>query len=174
MSDSSPPRHPGGRPAKFNEPSRSVTMTLPVRVLDLLDTVSSDRARAVVKLAETFLAPADRHFPPIDVLRLPDGKRLLLVADSPALRALPWLDLIEISPGRNLICLHNNTRIEQLEIALVDLLDTLPPDNRERPFVAELLDRLRRPRRAKSINKGELIIIAEPEQWDNENGLKTS
>ena len=41
-----------GRPAKFAEPSRPVTVTLPERILDLLAAVDSDRAQAIVKTVE--------------------------------------------------------------------------------------------------------------------------
>ena len=40
-------KHPGGRPAKFAEPSRPVTVTLPERVLQLLAAVDADRAKAI-------------------------------------------------------------------------------------------------------------------------------
>ena len=46
-----------GRPAKFAEPSRPVTVTLPERILDLLAAVDSDRAQAIVKTVEAISAP---------------------------------------------------------------------------------------------------------------------
>ena len=38
----------GGRPAKFDEPSRPVTMTLPDRILDRLAEIGEDLAGEVV------------------------------------------------------------------------------------------------------------------------------
>ena len=46
-----------GRPAKFAEPSRPVTVTLPERILDLLAAVDSDRAQAIVKAVEAISEP---------------------------------------------------------------------------------------------------------------------
>ena len=46
----------GGRPAKFDEPSRPVTITLPDRILERLEEIDGDRAKAVVKAVEAVLA----------------------------------------------------------------------------------------------------------------------
>ena len=51
--------NPGGRPAKFDEPSRPVTMTLPDRILDRLAEIGDDRAKAVVKAVEVLGDGAD-------------------------------------------------------------------------------------------------------------------
>ena len=58
--------NPGGRPAKFDEPSRPVTMTLPDRILDRLAEIGDDRAKAVVKAVEKGdinLVPPSFHEP---------------------------------------------------------------------------------------------------------------
>lgn len=154
-------KHPGGRPPKFNEPCRSVTMTLPIRVLDLLAAVDNDRASAVAKLATAALAPQGRAFKPIDFLNLPEGKKLILVADSPALRSIPWLDLVEVAPARHLISLHHGIPVEKLEVTLHDMIDARAPSNPERAFLSDLLGFLRTPRRTQSINRGELLFISD-------------
>ena len=156
------PKHPGGRPPKFKEPCRSVTMTLPLRVLDLLAAVDNDRATAVAKLATAALSPREgRPFKPIDFLKLPNGKKLILVADSPALRAIPWLDLVEVGPARHLICLHHGVPVEKLEVTLHDMIDARAPANPERAFLADLLAFLQIPRRTQSIDRGELLFITD-------------
>ena len=156
------PKHPGGRPPKFKEPCRSVTMTLPLRVLDLLAAVDNDRATAVEKLASAFLTPkGNPSFKPIDFLKLPNGKKLILVADSPALRSIPWLDLVEVAPARHLICLHHGVPVEKLEVTLHDMIDARAPANPERIFLSELLTYLRIPRRTQSIDRGELLFITD-------------
>ena len=47
----------GGRPAKFDEPSRPVTITLPDRILDRLKEIDADRALAIVKAVEVGVLP---------------------------------------------------------------------------------------------------------------------
>ena len=46
----------GGRPAKFDEPSRPVTLTLPDRILERIKEIDGDRAKGIVKAVETVLA----------------------------------------------------------------------------------------------------------------------
>jgi len=41
-----------GRPRKFQEASRPVTVTLPQRTLELLSTFDEDRGRAIVKVTD--------------------------------------------------------------------------------------------------------------------------
>lgn len=151
-------RHPGGRPPKFKEPSKLVTITLPCRVIDLLSSVDSDRAHAIVKLADFFLAASPDATKPIDFLTLPDGKKLILIADSPTLRTIPWLHLVELSPARHLLCLDHGLPIEKLELTLVDILEPAP-DIPDRDLLSALLHCLRAPRRTQAINKGEIIFI---------------
>ena len=152
------PRHPGGRPRKFKEPCRAITMTLPQRVIDLLSTIDADRTKAVAKLADAFFAPSGTPRKAIDYLPLPDRKKLILVANSPTLRTLPWLHLVELSPARHLICLDHGIPTEKLELTLVDILES-QPGSPERPFLSELLTALRAPRRSQGIAKGEIIFI---------------
>ncbi len=152
------PRHPGGRPPKFKEPSKLVTITLPCRIIDLLSSVDSDRARAIVKLADFFLAATPDATKPIEFLTLPDGKKLILVADSQTLRTIPWLHLVELSPARHLLCLDPGHSVEKLELTLVDILETAP-DTPDRALLSDLLHCLRTPRRSQSLNKGEIIFI---------------
>ena len=79
----------GGRPAKFNEPRRPVTMTLPNRILDLLADINQDRAKAIATLVEQSMLPGGDPVEPVRELPVNDTKSLLTVADCPALRAIP-------------------------------------------------------------------------------------
>lgn len=153
----------GGRPAKFAEPSRPVTVTLPLRILDALASIDADRAKAIVKSVEAALsvspgAPLD----PTPILELPidDEEALLAVADNRLLRRIPWLNLIEVAPGRHLISLKADTPLEKLEVTLGDLLDA-PGDATpaEIAFISRLLDRLRTPRRNRALRHEAILII---------------
>ena len=50
------------------------------------------------------------------------GKSLIVVGPSKALRSIPWLRLIEITPARFLLTIPSGTSIEALEVALRDLV----------------------------------------------------
>lgn len=147
-----------GRPAKFNEPRKPVTMTLPQRILDLLALVNRDRALAVTELVEKALMPSGKPTEPVREMMVGKGKSLLTVADSPSLRSLPWISLIEISPGMHLLSVESGVPTEKLELAIVDLLEE-SKDPRDSEILRELLQRLRTPRRNHKVKKEEILFV---------------
>ena len=152
----------GGRPAKFDEPSRPVTLTLPDRILERIKEIDGDRAKGVVKAVETVLAggvcgpTAD----PVGELRVAKDESLLVVARCPLLASVPWLTMVEIAPGRHLISLRDGVPIEKLEVTLEDLLDSHPEAGEaERNVLRTLLARIRAPRRNQAVRKEEILVI---------------
>jgi hypothetical protein len=151
----------GGRPAKFGEPSRPVTVTLPLRILDRLAEIDADRAKAIVKATEAALGAADASpFPPVGEMPVSDNETLLLVADNRFLRRIPWLTLVEIAPGRHLLSLQSGVPVEKLEVTLGDFLEA-PSDATpaELDLLRLLLDRLRTPRRNCAVRPEEILVI---------------
>ena len=156
------PAPKGGRPAKFAEPRRQVTMTLPVRILDRLAEIDEDRARAVVKAVEAAVAvPGGTSLSgTVGELRVAPGEALLVVAGNRLLRRIPWLTLIETSPGRNVLALRDGVPIEKLEVALEDLLDSEPDASpAERAVLRELLERIRTPRRNRAVRTVQIVVV---------------
>ena len=151
----------GGRPAKFAEPSRPVTVTLPERVLHLLTAVDSDRAKAITKLADTVLNINGQPLKPVATVKIAEGKAIILVSYSEQLKRLPWLRLIEVAPARHLISIRSGTSIESIEVGIHDLLDDLPRDRSlDREILETLLQIIRATRRAKTTMKEEILFIA--------------
>ncbi len=149
----------GGRPPKFNEPSRPVTVTLPVRILKLLESVDSDRAFAITRLVEFFLLSDKKPLEPVQVVPVSDDESIILVSYSKLLAQLPWLKLIEISPARFLLSVATDTPVEKLEVALHDLIETLPKSDPEHTLLTMLRQTLSAPRRNQTILKEEIIFI---------------
>ena len=152
----------GGRPAKFDEPSRPVTITLPDRILDRLMEIDGDRAKAVVKAVETALAggPRGPKAEPVGELRVAKDESLLVVARSRLLASIPWLTMVEIAPGRHLLSLRDGVPIEKLEVTLGDLLDSSPDASEaERNVLRTLLTRIRTPRRNQAVRKEEILVV---------------
>lgn len=150
----------GGRPAKFAEPSRPVTVTLPERVLESLSAVDTDRAKAITRVADSVLGPKGKPLPLVATIKIADSQAIILVSDCAPLRRLPWLRLIEVAPARHLISVHSGTSIETMEVALQDLLDEVPRDRtRERAILDELLQLIRNSRRARTTLKEEILFI---------------
>lgn len=150
-----------GRPPKFREPRRPVTMTLPERVLDQLAAIDPDRARAVVKVTEAVTGIDPQHFKPVELVEMVPGKSLIVVGPSTTLREIPWIKLIEIAPARYLLTIPPGTSIEVLEVALRDLLHhpELPKNERENAVLQEMLNLLGHQRRARRWSKAEILII---------------
>ena len=111
----------GGRPPKFREPRRPVTMILPERILDQLAEIDPDRTRAVVKVTEAVAGTDQGKFKPVELVEMSPGKSLIVVCPGKILRKIPWIKLIEITPGRYLVSIPSGTPIETLEVALRDL-----------------------------------------------------
>ncbi|MBR1608545.1 MAG: hypothetical protein IJ678_02885 [Kiritimatiellae bacterium] len=147
----------GGRPAKFDEPRRQVTMTLPVRILDRLAGIDGDRARAVVRAVEA--AAAESTPGRVGELRVGPGEALLVVAGNSLLRDIPWLSLVETSPGRNVLALRDGASIEKLEVAIEDILDSGAGPEADRAVLRELLDRIRTPRRNMSVRTETILVV---------------
>jgi hypothetical protein len=152
--------HHGGRPPKFGEPSRPVTMTLPERVLHLLTAVDSDRAKAVTKLADSVMSGQRGPRRLVELVPVAPGKAVILVAHSAYLPRLPWLRLVELMPGRNLLSVIPGTSVEKLEVALGDLLEVVPEDqSQERELLETLRQSIRAPRRNQKISKEEILFV---------------
>ena len=152
----------GGRPAKFNEPSRPVTITLPDRILDRLAEIDGDRAKAVVKAVESALSagPGRPVAEPVGELRVAKDESLLVVARSRLLSSIPWITMVVIAPGRHLLSLRDGVPIEKLEVTLGDLLDSNPGASAaERNVLRTLLSSIRAPRRNQAVRKEEILVV---------------
>ena len=152
--------HPGGRPPKFSEPSRPVTLTLPLRTLEMLQKVHEDRARAIVLLADGLAGTAaDPDLPPVDVVRLTDSLGLIVVAPSAVLRRIPFLHLVKIAPQRFIIALDAGHDFKALELTLRDALDDLQaPEEAERPLLTDLLTKVAGLRRRARVSMAEILL----------------
>ncbi|MBA4386417.1 MAG: hypothetical protein C0404_00445 [Verrucomicrobia bacterium] len=150
-----------GRPPKFREPSRPVTVTLPERILEQLAAVDGDRAQAIVKATEAVCGTAGDRFKPVELVEMSQGKCLIVVGPNKFLKRISWLRLIEIAPGRHLLTIPSGTVVESLEIALSDLLHDpdCKPDEREKAILHDLIKLIGHQRRTKRMSKAEILIV---------------
>ncbi len=157
-----PKRSAGGRPPKFSESRRPVTVTLPDRTLAQLAAIDEDRARAIVKITNA-IVEGDRHrLCPVELVEMAPGKSLIVVGPSQSLKRIPWLKLIEIAPARYLLTIPSGTAVESLEVALSDLLKhpDMQHNERERVTLQELMNLIGHQRRTKRMSKAEVLIIS--------------
>ncbi len=155
-------KHAGGRPPKYCEPRKHITVTLPERILRDLHSIHADRSRAIVKCVETIMTKGDRPFKQIDLVEVEPGKALIIVGQSASLQQIEWLRLVEIAPFRYLLVLPSGTVVETLEVTIHDLLRNQEPDSNESNLLKELLDVIGHQRRGRSISKAELLFVDIP------------
>lgn len=150
----------GGRPRKFAEPSRPVTVTLPENILNKLTLVHSDRALAIAKATEMATEAADRHTHVVEVVEIEKGAGLILVSPSNSLKRIPWLRMVRVSPARFLLSIPTGTSVDSLEVAIIDLIDNLPEEDKdERDMLIRLRDMIRSLRHGQSVSKAEILIV---------------
>lgn len=156
-------RNAGGRPPKFSEPRRPVTVTLPLRTLQQLAVVSPDRARAIVKTTEAALrtaSPADRKVEIVEVL---PGRSVILVGPSRHLQRVACLHMAEIAPARFLLTIPSGTTLESLELEIADVLEDVGENEPwEKEILGELLSTLKGLRRTQGYSKAEMIFVKTP------------
>ena len=149
-----------GRPPKFNEPRRPITVTLPDRILRQLDAMDSDRAQAIVKVTEAIVGGNQSKPKNVELVEFATRKALLIIGPCASLRRIPWLQLAEMAPGRNLLIIPSGTAVDSLEIEILDLLENTPViDAEERALLMELRNQFGQLRRGQRISKAEIIVF---------------
>lgn len=152
-------KHAGGRPKKFNEDSRPITLTLPERILRILERINPDRAKAIAKAAEM----AEERQPGkkgIEIVDIEPGAGIIIVGPSKILRKIPGIKLIEVGPSRYLISIPIGLPFETIEVALMDEIEDLPAeDSYERGLLTELKTHFNKLRRFKKLSKAEIIFV---------------
>lgn len=150
----------GGRPPKFPEPSRPITLTLPVRTLKDLEEIDVDRGQAIVKLTDAALRQGRSPQPRVEIVKMAAQTGLLVIGPSSALRRIPFLHLIEVAPARFLLALDRGNDFKALEIAVHDVLDDVPPEEKgERQLISELLEHIRKLRKAAAVSMAEILVV---------------
>jgi hypothetical protein len=150
----------GGRPRKFAEPSRPVTLTLPDSTLRELQHIDPDRGQAIVKLTKRVLRSEGSAQSPVEIVEVAKDTGLVVIGPSRALRKIPFLHLVEVAPARYLLALDSGHDFRTLEIAISDVLDDLPEgETRERELVMQLLEHIRRLRKTERVSMAKILFV---------------
>jgi hypothetical protein len=150
----------GGRPRKYQGPSRPVTLTLPESTLEGLKQVHPDRGQAIVKLTEAAMRTGSTPQPQVEIVKMADNTGLVVVGPSRVLREIPFLHLVEVAPARFLLALDPGHDYRSLELALRDQLDDVPDsDDRERGLITLLLDRITNLRKSARMRMAEILFV---------------
>jgi len=150
----------GGRPRKFSEPSRAITLTLPESTLDELKSIDPDRGQAIVKLAHQAIHGNGVVRSPVSIVQGTIDTGLVVIGPSQALRKIPFVRMVEVAPERFILALEPGKDFVTLEIALNDVLEELAPDEQwERPLILQLVEEIRRLRKSDRVKMAEILLI---------------
>jgi hypothetical protein len=149
----------GGRPPKFAEPSRPVTLTLPESTLTDLEQISPDRSRAIVELTKRVLRNNGTEKPLVEIVEMAKDTGLVVVGSSKALRRIPFLRLVEVAPARYLLAVDQGHDFHSLEIALIDALEDKKDERRERELMTQLLKHIKGLRKARRVSTAEILFV---------------
>lgn len=150
-----------GRPPKFKEDRKPVTVTLPRRTLNQLAEINEDRAKAIVKCVDSVVDTSFHNEKSVELVKVSDDEALIIVTGpSRVLQQIPWLRLIEITPFRYILSMPCGTDIASLELAIMDLIESLPHEEIiEKKLLMDLRERLSHHRRKKGLVKEEIIYV---------------
>ena len=147
----------GGRPPKFAEPSRPVTLTLPESTLSALQQIDPDRSRAIVELTKKARSSASAN-PLVEIVEMAKNTGLVVVGPSKALAKMPFLRLVQVAPARYLLTFEHGHDFHNLEIAIIDALDD-EYEKRERDLLTQLLDHIKGLRKSGRVSMAEILVI---------------
>jgi hypothetical protein len=147
-----------GRPRKFAEPSRAVTLTLPEQVITALSGIDPDLSRAVVRLAQSDLA--QQPHAPAELASF--GRSAVIVVNpTRTLEDRTGVTLIPLSDGRALISFDDAMTAARLELSVRDVLEDpalTPEDERIFAAIANILTTARRSRNV-TLRQRQVIVL---------------
>lgn len=149
-----------GRPPKYGEASRPVTVTLPQSVIKALHEIDEDRGKAIVKLTQSFISEKEKR-EPVEMVEMVAQTGILIVGPSASLRKIPFLHMVEVATGRYLLALDPGNSLNKFELALHDALDEVPEDGAsERELITQLLANIKRLRKSDRISTAEILFVS--------------
>lgn len=129
-----------GRPRKYDEPSRAVTLTLPESVIASLNEVDTDLGYAVTGLARTRLPQRIRR--PAEVV-MRGHHAVISVEPTPALEQRLGVELVPLPDGRALLAFDALGSAAELEVRVQGALDDPSLPANDRPVLEGVRDILR-------------------------------
>jgi hypothetical protein len=145
-----------GRPRKFAEPSRSVTLTLPEGVIAALGGIDRDLSRAVVRIAQPQLTKRPSAAAELAVF---GGRAVIVVNPSRALEERTGIVLVPLSDGRALISFDESTSVESLELQLRDALEEDNLAKEDARIFKAVADLLKQARSSENVEASQRRII---------------
>ncbi len=148
-----------GRPQKFGRAAQLISLTLPRDVINWLEVMDDDLAWAIVKLFERSTKNRTSQVEIAQLVRFPGDAALILVRPE-LFQGLPGVSLIQLADGRAFLALDHGKGVADLELIVVDRLESKAPTPAERIGLTELRSALRRWRQEGIEFESRSIIVA--------------
>ncbi len=148
-----------GRPPKLGRPARLITVTLPEDTLEALRSIHPDPAWAIVRLCERAKPRERKPVAHAELVQLPN-RRALIVVNAAVMQQLPGVAIIPLSDGRGFLALDAGKGVADLELAVIDRLDSVGVPRTERVTLQVLRDRLKQWRQEGIQFETRTIIVA--------------
>jgi hypothetical protein len=153
-----------GRPSKFGRPSSVVALTLPDEVIRGLGKIHADLAWAVVTLFEkapTRKPPIKDERPDVELVTIGERRSLISVSRE-VVKSLPGINISPLSGNRAFLALDPERGMPDLELAVVDRLESASDDLNERKALLKFRHQLRAWRHDRTLRfRTRVIIVVE-------------
>lgn len=152
-------RRPRGRPRKFAEPTRVVSLTLPESAIDHLAQTHADLGRAVVNLIDRSRSSRTR---PAAELVVFGNHAVISVRPTASLEQRAGVELVPLPDGRALLSFDAPQTVADLELSIRDALDDPSLGRDDRAVFDSLRDILRDARQAPDVSllRRSIIVLA--------------
>jgi hypothetical protein len=129
------PNRKRGRPQKFGRAAELISVTLPADVIEWLSTIDDDLGWALVKLHNKATRTRKPDFDVAQLVRFP-GDRALIQIRAELFGEMPGVSLIPLSEGRAFLALEHGKGVADLELVVIDRLESkrVPPAERTALF----------------------------------------
>jgi len=153
------PSRKRGRPQKFGRAAQLISLTLPADVLEWLTTMDDDIGWAIVKLHERAMKPRGDDCDVAQLVRFP-GERALILVRATLFKDMPGVSLIPLSDGRAFLALEQGKGVADLELCVLDRLDSKKIDAAERTALNKLRQLLKQWRQDGVRFESRSIVVA--------------
>jgi hypothetical protein len=153
------PNRKRGRPQKFGRAAELISLTLPADVITWLTTVDEDLGWAIVKLHERATKARKPDLDVAQLVRFP-GDRALIQVRAALFSDMPGVSLIPLSDGRAFLALESGRGVADLELVVIDRLESKRVPAAERTALLRLRQLLKQWRQEGVHFESRAIIVA--------------
>ena len=112
-------------------------------------------------MTERALSHTTQAIPLVEIVKVKENTGVIIIGPSRVLDRIPFLHLVEVSPGRFLLAMDPGNDYKNLELAVRDLFDSLEADEeRERELLHRLLDQIRELRQTERMSMAEILFVS--------------